>query len=53
MRHLLPLLLLGIITAGFAQGPAKVPKGEPTNAKGYDFLGETVAKAIEAQLPKR
>jgi len=23
------------------------------NAKGYDFLGETVAKAIEAQLPKR
>jgi GDSL-like Lipase/Acylhydrolase family len=23
------------------------------NAKGYDFLGETVAKAIEEQLPKR
>lgn len=23
------------------------------NAKGYDFLGETVAKAIESQLPKR
>jgi len=23
------------------------------NNKGYDFLGETVAKAIEAQLPKR
>ncbi|MBM3890835.1 MAG: SGNH/GDSL hydrolase family protein [Verrucomicrobia bacterium] len=23
------------------------------NAKGYDFLGETVAKAIEARLPKR
>jgi lysophospholipase L1-like esterase len=23
------------------------------NAKGYDFLGETVAKAIQAQLPKQ
>lgn len=23
------------------------------NAKGYDFLGETVARAVEAQLPKR
>jgi lysophospholipase L1-like esterase len=23
------------------------------NATGYDFLGETVAKAIEEQLPKR
>jgi lysophospholipase L1-like esterase len=23
------------------------------NSQGYDFLGETVAKAIEAQLPKR
>ncbi len=23
------------------------------NAKGYDFLGEIVAKAIESQLPQR
>jgi hypothetical protein len=31
----------------------QIPNDVHFNAKGYDFLGETVAKAIEEQLPKR
>ena len=31
----------------------QIPNDGHFNAKGYDFLGETVAKAIEEQLPKR
>ncbi len=31
----------------------QIPNDVHFNAKGYDFLGETVAKAIEEQLPNR
>jgi acyl-CoA thioesterase-1 len=30
----------------------QIPNDVHFNAKGYDFLGETVAKSIEGQLPK-
>jgi len=31
----------------------QIPNDVHFNAKGYDFLGETVAKAIQGKLPKR
>ncbi len=43
--------LFAAITPHLAE--MQTPNDVHFNTKGYDFLGETVAKAIEAQLPKR
>ena len=43
--------LFGAITPNVAA--MQIPNDVHFNPKGYDFLGETVAKAIEGQLPKR